>query len=239
MKRPMLIITIICLAIIALCHIYGISNRIYLDSINIATVNRESDIYRYWESLGLKNRVIVYLSRTLNFITFDEVNHMNIRRDFPVLTPDISRLYKDSLGDENFLFISVKTGIGRRIYHIIPEEDIIGRIKDAQGLTFYDVKGNMPIIVKGMVIMTWYRDIERFIMTLKHINTITIREPVILAVHPSFFDSNETPDRVFEIIKGSLKVDSIVFCVPEGYTPNGAIEKIERLKWLIQKQNGL
>ncbi len=197
MKRPMLIITIICLVIITLCHIYGISNRIYLDKPDIKTVNTESDIYRYWKSLGLKNRVIVYLSRTLNFITFDEANHMNIRRDFPVLTPDISRLYKDYLSDENFLFISVMTGIGRRIYHIIPEEDIIQRIKDAQGLAFYDVKGNMPVIVKGMVIMTWYRDVERFIITIKHINNITIREPVILAVHPSFFDSNETPDRVF------------------------------------------
>lgn len=219
--------------VIASIHLYGIGQRTYLNGLDIKTVRSEADIYRHWSSLGLKGRVIVYLSRHLNFIPINELGHIDTHRGFPVKTFDISRMYSDSLEDRNFLYVSAMTGVGRRIYHIIPVDDLQERLEEASGRDEYNVKLGMPVIVSGSVIKTWQADVERFIMPLTEIKPI--REPVLLAIHPSFFESSEKPEDVLSVLKkGIIKADSVVFCIPEDYPSRDGIEKTERLKWSIQ-----
>lgn len=222
-----------CIIIIILINFSSSYSRVYLKNGESPQLLKEREVYWYWKGLGIKGRVIIYFSRHLNFLALHESEFLNLRTGFPVRTIDMMNAYESVLSDENFLWVAVEAGIARKVYHIIPERTLSERMEVARELRVFNVKQGEPWQVQGNIIKGHYRHTPRYVLTLKDLKEIN--EKVVLAFHPSYFEFDETPEEVYNILKKQkIQADSISFCISEGYTNSEAIERLLRLKWMIE-----
>lgn len=229
-------VPIFCLILVIFIYFLSSYNRIFLKNRESPQFKGEEEIYRYWKEKELKGRSVLYFSRYLNFLSRHESEFLNLRGGFPVRTIDMLKAYESILSDENFLWVAVEAGIARKVYHIIPEKTLPERIEVAKEFRVFNVKQGEPWMIRGNVIEGHHRHTPRYVLSLRDLGKIN--EQVIIGFHPSYFEFDETPEDVYSILKkNQIQTDSISFCIPEGYKNREAIEKLLRLRWLIENMS--
>lgn len=186
---------------------YGKAGRVTgvpvsLDDRRIAKelVNRPEEAYGIWEKSGHKGRMVVSLSRRLNFIETHEETFIP-HSPFPVKVFNLATSVEATLDDKNFLFVSLLKGIAREIIHIVPEQAFQEKLRFAEknGIAATNGKINVP-----------FRGSPRWIAPLSELKPI--REPVLLYVNASFFEEVE-PAALFNHLRDiGLKTDLVVLC---------------------------
>lgn len=225
---------IFCILIIIFINFSGTYSRHYLKNGESPHFLREGDIYWHWKELGIRGRVVIYFNRYLNFLARHESEFLNLRAGFPVKTIDMMRAIEAIISDENFLWVAVEAGIARKVYHVIPEKTLPERMEVAREFNVFNVKKGEPYKINGNVIEGHYRQTPRYVLTIKDLKGLD--EEVVIAFHPSYFEFDETPEEVYNTLKQrGIRADSISFSIPEGYDNREALEKLLRLRWLIEK----
>lgn len=163
-------------------------------------VGYPEDAYIAWKMRGYRGRVVVALSKRLNFIEPEKI--MTQRDRFPLDPRSQGNELERRLNSENFLFVAMKRGIVRKIIHIVPDSDFRWR-RDAAS----DIGG---VAAAENAISTPYRGSPRLITTLGHLPATD--EPVLLYINASFFHDH-TPDEVLAGLRNArVRTDYVVFC---------------------------
>lgn len=186
---------------------YGKAGRVTgvpvsLDDRRIAKefVDRPEEAYGIWKKSGYKGRVIVSLSRRLNFIESEE-SALIPPASFPVKVFNLATSIEAALDDKNFLFVSLLEGITREIIHIVPDRAFQEKQRFAEKNGIAATNGKIKVPFRGS---------PRWIAPLSELKQIT--EPVLLYVNASFFEEIE-PAALFNHLRDiGLKTDLVVLC---------------------------
>lgn len=198
--------------------------------VRIVHVDSPEECFSVWEKEGFKGRVVVSLSRRLNFEVLDEDQFLR-RTSFPLNLVNLSAEAKKRLNSRNFLYISLKTGIAREIVHVVPESVFPEKADAAQG-----VEG---VSVLGKVISAPHLGTPRLITSV-HFSR-SIEEPVLLYVNASIF-GEQAPEAILRNLQQvGLKTDLVVLCRSSNDSEVTPMERgrIERFGELLGDADGM
>ena len=140
------------------------------------SVDSPEQAYSLWKLNRFKGRVVVSLSRRLNFVTPDK-SSLIPGMSFPLKVFNLSRSIETDLRPENFLLVAVETNIAREVIHIVPEMVFYEKLKYAgteEGVT----------ITEGRIKVTFFGS-PRVITTMSSFEPPD--EPVLLYINASIF----------------------------------------------------
>lgn len=164
-------------------------------------VDYPEEAYKLWKKKGFKGRIVVSLSRRLNFVLPEETL-IPARMSFPIKVFNLSNVVEGNLKAENFLFVSMETGVVREIIHIMPETVFSEKLEYAgkeKGVSITNERIAIPFFGSPRVIAT--------MPFLKPPD-----EPVLLYVNASFFRDYEPEELLRNLLRIGLKTDFAVLC---------------------------
>lgn len=189
------------------------------DGTRVVMVSSPEDVYRCWYATGERGRVVVSLSRWLNFVDIDEGPLLPKGNPVPLRVTNLAAGVRKQLSPENFLCLAVKTGIAREIIHLVPDEEYPARVA-AVGV----VEG---ALLQGDTISVPYIGTPRRITTLKKFRREG--EPVLLYLNASYF-RHYAPETVMEQLRlSAVRFDGAVLCLSDG-DPAVSPEERDRLR---------
>jgi hypothetical protein len=225
LKTASIIVMVLFATSLSLLEYYGRHSSVYLPKPTVITVSDVQDIYWKWKQLGIRGRTGLYFSRHLNFVNDPADEFVRTNRGFPIEARPASMNYEGMLSEKNMLWVSAKANILRQIHNIVPQATFPERAAVA--------KENPLYVLDRGIISIFHEIVPRTITTSSGLPKT--REPVLIAFHPSFFDSGESPDEIFRLFQGGkIRADVIIFCIPAEYEDKEAITKSERLRLLIE-----
>jgi hypothetical protein len=166
-------------------------------------VNSPEDAYRRWRKAGLNGRVVISISRWLNFVDINSALIIPVRNPKPLLVRNVAHEAEKQLSAKNFLKIAVLNGVAREVIHVVPETeypDKVAAVREVEGAT-----------ARGDAIFAPDHGTPRRITTLKGLKRAG--EPVLLYLNASFFRYH-TPEEVLEGLKrAEIAADDVVLCL--------------------------
>lgn len=163
-----------------------------------------ADAYRILKAEGHHGRVVVSLSRRLNFETTDESDFLAARgidaTAYPLGLFSLTEAIAETASSRNFLYVTMRSGIGREIIHVVPDEvfrdEILRRSPSRRG--------------NARHVATDFMGSPRIITTLATLGPV--QEPVLLYVDASYF-RGEHPEKVMAgVVLSGLTSDRAIFC---------------------------
>jgi hypothetical protein len=213
----------------------GVDSRRYHAAYNITEkdlpiylVKRSSDVYQIWKNKGMKGRVVLNIGDFLHFVGFDTSDIYKAKNTYPVSTLNLTEEYEKRIDNRNFLWVSMRSNIARKIYHVVSLDvyrEKAGLIKE--GLREKKLRG---IFISGKTVTTHDRGSQRVITS--HIPQL--REPALLVIDASYF-ANYNEETLLQALRTSgLKTDMMILCLEEG-NPNVTEREREKLRVFAEK----
>lgn len=165
------------------------------------TVGYPEQAYNLWKEKGFKGRIVISLGRRLNFVEPVELSSVPAMT-FPLKISNISKVVEDNLKAENFLLVSMETGLAREIIHIVPENLLFEKMEFAG-------KEEGVFISKEKIEAPFFGS-PRTITTLSSLKSPV--EPALLYVNASIFKEIEPEELLGQLVKTGLKTDLVVLC---------------------------
>lgn len=211
MKRNLITASIagVCVVVLLAVNGYGRARRSGENDcligdrlLTAVVVDRPEHAYILWAERGFRGRIIVSLSRRLNFVASEEAYGSS--RD--VLTLQTLRksgtAIEQSLRSENFLFHAMERGIARSIIHVLPDRDYEDKLHYAR---------NEPgVSVKNSVIYAPHLGSPRILTRLPV--KVVPDEPVLLYLNASFLKEHEPKALLRRLISSGIRTDFFVLC---------------------------
>jgi hypothetical protein len=189
------------------------------DGLRISIISSPEEAYRRWHASGERGRVVVSVSRWLNFVDIDDGALIPKGNPVPLRVTNLAAGLEKLLSPENFLCLAVKTGIAREIIHLVPDEEYPARLASVR-----EVEGAM---LKGDAIMAPYIGTPRRITTLRRFKRGG--EPVLLYLNASYFRYSTPEDVLAQLRKSSVSIDAAVLCLSDR-DPAVSPEERDRLR---------
>lgn len=175
--------------------------RMHEPRVNTMVFDDPVQVYAAWKSNGLRGRVLVSLSRRLNFV-FPTEKAIMPSGLFPPEYFSFSQAVERNLGAENFLLVSLESGLARKIVHLVPERLY------AERFAFRRDNGG-AVHEQDRVALTFFGS-PRIITTMRHF--APPREPVLLYVNASVFRDDEPEALLRWLLATDLEADQVALC---------------------------
>lgn len=167
----------------------------------IVMVDSPDDVFRLWRKSNEQGRIVVSISRWLNFVEIEDITPKD--NPVPLHVTNLALDAEKQLSPENFLTVAVRSGIAREIIHVVNESGFASRL-EAVG----QVEG-AKARPHGILIP--------FIGTPRTITIPTYlkmahSEPVLLYVNASIFSEYEPGELLMFIKRSGLHASQIILC---------------------------
>lgn len=208
MKTCLICIAIISLftsTLVALDH-FGKRGRVTGDSFLLGAgrilcveVQQEGDVFKIWKERRCKGRVVVSLSRRLNFVSAADTELIDESGIYaapnPLVVFNLAPVFEKKITAKNFMFTSMKADIARKVIHVLPDADFqsINRGTSGKKVVLTDLLGS-----------------PRLITTLDAIRCDM--EPVLLYISASFFKETDPLTVWRHLLRKGVRTDCIVLC---------------------------
>ncbi len=165
------------------------------------SVNYSDEAYKVWQQKGFKGRVVVALSRRLNFVN-NGMENLIPPMSFPLKVFNLSKAIEGRLKSDNFLFVAMETGIAREIISVVPEKIYPEKREAAKGIEGVSVKeGRIKVPNLGspreITVMPFFK---------------ATKEPALLYISASFFSDYEPGELLGLLKKAGIKTDLVILC---------------------------
>lgn len=167
---------------------------------NFAFVDNPEQAYLRWKTRGEHGRIVVSLSRWLNFV--EPVEKLPTDNPVPLRVTNLAKETEKLLSAENFLFMTVRSGIAREIIHVVPESGYAARLDGVK-----QVEG--AIERKHDILVPYIGTPRRITIPT---NLVMGNEPVLLYVNASVFSDYEPKELLKLLRHAGLKASEIVLC---------------------------
>lgn len=167
-------------------------------------VANPENAYQRWHAHGEHGRIVVALSRWLNFVETDE--KIPNRNPVPLHVMNLAVDAAKQLSSQNFLYLAVRSGIAREIIHVVPESGYVERLAN--------VKETEGAKAREHDILAPHIGTPRRITTLTNLS-MKSREPVLLYINASFFSEYEPKELLFHLKRAGVRASDIVLCLSE------------------------
>ena len=165
-------------------------------------VDRQSDIYAIYRSLGVWGAHVVHLNRFLNLVEYYPKDE-SVSMPFPVRTADIRPSYEKGIDSHSWLFIANRTGLVRSATIVLPRKIFDARLED--------FRSDFSFTVSDRQVRGWAQDMPFEVTTLEGLSRIA--EPVIVNVDAGYFDDDADPRTVAEAMRRACRdVRVLVLC---------------------------
>lgn len=172
----------------------------------IAVVDRPEEVYRRWHAAGEHGRVVVAVSRWLNFVDIDSGRILPVHNPQPLRVTNLAVEGEKQLSERNFLTLAVLRGVAREVINLVPEREYAAREASVR-----DVEGARA---SGGVIAIPYLGTPRRIATFASLPPRD--ETVLLYVNASFFRELQ-PEELLALLKEKhVRADDTVLCLSLG-----------------------
>lgn len=160
------------------------------------TVGNPHEAYYLWKEHGFKGRIILTIGRRLSFAA--------AQREISLPDPGTSleQIFEQGIKPENFLQVSLKTGIAREIIQAIPEamlDEELRKASSEKGMTATNRVINAP-----------YFGAPRTITTLSLLKPI--REPMLVVINASIFRDYQPGELIRLLQTSGIATDALIFC---------------------------
>lgn len=160
------------------------------------TVDYPDQAYYVWKENGFKGRVILSVSRRLNFVS--PQSELSI----PLSGVPLEQVFEQVIKPENFLRVAMNTGIAREIVHLLPRFEF-----DEQ---FSNATNKSEATAANGIINAPYFGSPRTITTLPL--SKPPKEPVLLFINASIF-RDYTPEELHkQLVASGINADAIIYC---------------------------
>lgn len=193
------------LAVLLLLTVTGRSGRSsgHLSGKRAVFLSNPEDAYLRWHGAGQRGRIVIGISRWLNFVDIDTTRIITARNPKPLRVTNLAAGAEKQLSARNFMAVAVMNGIIREIIHVVPEAEYPDRVAAVSAVKGATVRANH--------ISVPHLGTPRRITTLKGVEGYG--EPVLLYLNASFF-RYYTPEEVLAHLKGTaLHIDEAVLCL--------------------------
>jgi len=196
------------LAVLLLLTVTGRSGRSSgpLSGNRPVIVSNPEDAYLRWHGAGQRGRIVIGISRWLNFVDIDTTRIIPARNPKPLRVTNLAAGAEKQLSARNFLTVAVMNGIAREIIHLVPEAEYPDRAAVVR-------KGSGARVRDGVISIP-YLGTPRRITTVESLQPFD--EKVLLYVNASFFRYLQ-PEELLTLLKSkNIRADDTVLCLSVG-----------------------
>jgi hypothetical protein len=174
------------------------------DGASIRVVRTSEELFALWTRQGGRGRRLVHASRFLHFVPAADDNWFDGLDAFPIATFDLPARYERSVDARNLLWVSLRSGVARAVYHVLPSEVMDEKLSQL-GRPTNRAGGEPRKIVatdngSPRVISERLPDFE---------------EPALLSIDASYLRDRDVSEVVEEVRLSRLRTDLVVLCRSE------------------------
>lgn len=178
-------------------RVYGRTYEISGSALPVYTLKNSADLFSFYKSQGFRGRVLVHVGKYLHFVEAESDFYKGTGR-FPIKVFSLIKAYEDRITTKNFLWVMMQGNVAREIYYILPDAVFHEKMNAAQA-------ERRSVSVTADRIITNYFGSKRVISN----RLPDIKEPVLLNIDASFFDSPDAAVLMKELKNSGLRVDAL------------------------------
>lgn len=169
------------------------SHRFLPPDAAVTVASTQADVYGIYRALGLRGVTVVHFNRDMNMLEYlpkEESETTSV----PVRIGDSVPLYEKGLNSHNWLFIASRTGIVRRVFIVLPSQELRLRIEGLKGgyhphgqTGYAGYEYDTPVVVTSLFGMP------------------SVDEPVVLDIDAGFFMEGISENYVLEAVRSRFR----------------------------------
>jgi hypothetical protein len=202
----------------------GKSSRVYRQTYEISesalpvyTSKNSADLLSFYKSQGFRGRLFVHIGNYLHFFGLgNDIYRGNDR--FPIKVFSLFDAYEERITVKNFLWVMMQGNIAREIYYLLPDAVFYKKMKTARA------EGRNVSVTADRVVANYYGSRR----VISH-RLPDIKEPVLLNIDASYFESTEADGLMKELKSSGLRIDALTLSFAEDnpYVTDVARERLK------------
>jgi hypothetical protein len=184
-------------------RVYRQTYEISESALPVYTSKNSADLLSFYKSQGFRGRVFVHVGKYLHFLaTVDDIYRDKNR--FPVRVFSLFDAYEERITTKNFLWVMMQGNIAREIYYLLPDAVFYEKMNAARA------EGRNVSVTADRIIANYYGS-KRVVSN----RLPDIKEPVLLNIDASFFNSTDTAGLMKELKSSGLRIDALTLSFAE------------------------
>lgn len=228
-RRPLAVVSLLAIPLFFLGALFfmqmaGVQARKFIpikdrSVIEITVIRSNVELYRYWNRMGIKGRIVAHAGRYLHYVNDkDGSSGYRATRTYPVTVHSVKDKFENNVNYANFLWVAVQANMARSLYMLMPADVFSSR---------FNSDADYPESRQGIV-----RDHD-FGTPRIILNTVpALKEQVVLNIDASYLSSPNGRDVLDKLAGNVLDADVITFCLSEDNPDVTEVERIQAMQLL-------